>query len=67
MHAGTRDPETIRYLTDLIKDPQQNKHEPILHGACLGLGLVGLASEDESNLLIKLKIFSKFINAFFEF
>lgn len=22
MHAGTRDPETIRYLTDLIKDPQ---------------------------------------------
>lgn len=48
MHAGTRDAETIRYLTDLIKDPQQNKHEPILHGACLGLGLVGLASEDET-------------------
>ncbi|EAR85471.2 26S proteasome regulatory complex, subunit RPN2 (macronuclear) [Tetrahymena thermophila SB210] len=48
MHSGTRDPETIRYLTDIIKDPQQNKQEPILHGACLGLGLAGLASEDET-------------------
>lgn len=47
MHQGTRDAETLKYLTEIITDPQQNKHEPILHGACLALGLVGLASEDE--------------------
>ncbi len=27
-------------------DPNYNTQEPIIHGACLGMGLIGLASEN---------------------
>ena len=40
-------------MSDAIKNPQLNKNEQIVHGACLGLGLIGFASEDTptTNLL----------------
>ena len=33
-------------MIDCIKNPELNNDETYLHGASLGLGLLGLASED---------------------
>lgn len=33
-------------MVDIIKSPNYNMKEEILHGAALGIGLVGLSSED---------------------
>ncbi|EGR26895.1 proteasome regulatory complex component protein, putative [Ichthyophthirius multifiliis] len=47
MDVGKKTPELIKYFTEIIKNPQHNNQEAIVHGACLAIGLSGLASEDE--------------------
>lgn len=58
--VGKKSPEIIRYLSEVIKNPSYNNQEPIIHGACLGIGLSGLASEDESKANCYLNIFKNY-------
>lgn len=48
IHIGTRNPEVLNFLISAIKNPANNQNEVLIHGACLGIGLIGLASCDES-------------------
>jgi len=36
----------LEYLVEQIKSPQNNQNEIIIHGSCMGLGLISLGSED---------------------
>ena len=47
MHYNTKNPDILNFLISAIKNPTNNQNEIIIHGACLGIGLVGLASNDE--------------------
>lgn len=47
IHYNTKNQEILNYLLDAIKNPGNNQNEAIIHGACLGIGLVGFASNDE--------------------
>ena len=44
---GTKNQEVINQLLAAIKNPAHNQNETLIHGACLGIGLIGLASHDE--------------------
>jgi 26S proteasome regulatory subunit N2 len=46
INQGNRSPDIIQRLTDAVRNPQLAKSEQVIHGACLGLGLVTFASED---------------------
>lgn len=52
IHAGDRDHEVNTFLLNAIRNPSYNGNEILIHGACLGLGLVNLGSCDgeEDNL-----------------
>ena len=47
IHYNTKNPEVLNTLLAAIKNPTNNQNEILIHGACLGIGLVGLASNDE--------------------
>ena len=47
IHAGKKNQDVIDFLINAIKNPQNNANETIIHGACLGLGLVCLGSGEE--------------------
>ena len=46
IHAKTKDPTVINFLIENIVSPSNNQNEQIIHGACFGIGLVGLGSAD---------------------
>lgn len=46
IHANHYDPETKKFLLDELHNSQSN--EVLQHGACLGLGLVAMATSDEA-------------------
>lgn len=46
INMGTRNPEVLNTLITAIKNPAYNQNEVLIHGACLGIGLTGLASAD---------------------
>jgi 26S proteasome regulatory subunit N2 len=48
IHTNTKDQKILTYLIEAIKNPGNNQNEQIIHGACLGIGLVGMGSGDES-------------------
>ncbi len=53
VHTGDRDQSVIDFILSAIKNPSNNSNETLIHGACLGLGLVNLlSSEEEQNLAI---------------
>ena len=55
IHTGDRDQSVIDFILNAIKNPSNNSNETLIHGACLGLGLVNLlSSEEEQNLSILL-------------
>ena len=47
IHFNTKKPEIENFLIAAIKNPTNNQNETLIHGACLGLGLVGFASNNE--------------------
>lgn len=49
IHHGDKDQDVINYLMQQIKSPDNNGNDQIVHGACLGLGMVCLASENDEN------------------
>ena len=42
IHAGTNNAEILNFLIAAIKNPANNQNETLIHGACLGIGLVGM-------------------------
>lgn len=48
IHYNTKNQEVLNYLLNAIKNPANNQNEAIIHGACLGIGLIGFASNDET-------------------
>ena len=51
IHTGDRDQSVIDFILNAVKNPSYNSNETLIHGACLGLGLVNLnSSEGEENL-----------------
>jgi len=54
--AGTKDTDKLNKLTDVLNDNAASNNEPVVHGACLGLGLIGYASADLT-LVERLKTF----------
>ena len=50
IHTNTKDQKVLTYLIEAIKNPSNNQNEQIIHGACLGIGLVGMGSGDESKI-----------------
>lgn len=47
IYYNTKNQETLNFLINAIKNPTNNQNEVLIHGACLGIGLVGMASNDE--------------------
>ena len=48
IHWKSKNQDHINFMLNAIKSPNNNQNEQIIHGACLGMGLIGLGSEDES-------------------
>ena len=48
IYYNTKNPEILSFLLNAIKNPTNNQNETLIHGACLGIGLVNLASQDET-------------------
>jgi 26S proteasome regulatory subunit N2 len=46
IHQGHKNQEAIDYILNIIRNPGYNSNDMIMHGACLGLGLIGFASSD---------------------
>lgn len=46
MHEGSKNPELMNYFKSILSNGEYIQNETIVHGCALGMGLVGLASED---------------------
>lgn len=46
MHEGSKNVELLNYFKEILGNGEYIQNETIVHGCALGLGLVGLASED---------------------
>ncbi len=48
LFTGTGNNDIIQYIIDVTTNPAYNQNEVIMHGACLGLGLTGFATGNET-------------------
>lgn len=46
IYQKTKNQAILNQFIEAIKNPGHNSNEVLIHGCCLGLGLVGMASED---------------------
>jgi 26S proteasome regulatory subunit N2 len=54
VHTGDRDQSVNDFILGIIKNPSYNSNETLIHGACLGLGLVNLCAFGEEENLSKI-------------
>ncbi len=53
IHTGDRDQNVNDFILSTIKNANNNSNETLIHGGCLGLGLVNLWSSEEAHSLSK--------------
>jgi 26S proteasome regulatory subunit N2 len=46
--ASTKNKEILDFIIESYKNPSINSDEAIIHGACLGIGICGMGSQDDS-------------------
>ena len=44
--ASTKNKEILDFIIEQYKNPSINSNEAIIHGACLGIGICGMGSQD---------------------